>query len=105
MAKGSHHRPARRASRVARARNANLVAGSGVLINESQAVVEVPDEHELTAEEEEVLPRLQQIPGLHLDNPYDLVTAQERAEFQKVAEEIDRARRLAESKLPSVVID
>jgi hypothetical protein len=40
-----------------------------------------------------------------LEDSKDLVSPQERAEFEKIAEEVDRARRLAEAKLPTVVID
>lgn len=62
-------------------------------------------EAELDSEEAKVLPRPKAIPGFELDEPGDLVTRQERAEFQKIAEEIDRARRHAEAKLPTVVTD
>lgn len=47
----------------------------------------------------DVLPKLAAIPGLDVDEHGALVTPQERAEFQAVAEQVDRVRRLAEARL------
>jgi hypothetical protein len=62
------------------------------------------DLNAIEEEEERLLPAPKPIKGLTIEDPNDLVTPDERAAFQKIAEEIERARRLAQSRLTGFIV-